>query len=341
MNRCSFLMAAFAFVAAAGSAWAGEDKKSEPQLRLELELVDGSHLIGIPGTETVPVQTAYAKMDVALKEILTIKMGEDHETAFLDLRNGDKLNGVVSLGPIKLETLFGKISIGVEHVREMRVVLSSAALPGGLSKGLVLHYSFDRDEGDKVTDGSGGRNGGEMKGAKWTAKGKAGGAVQVGKGLGHVQTPDQEAWSFGAKPFSICLWFKFNTLPAGEQMFIGQDEGGGPQNKWAFEFLNGSLTFHINNPSSISHRIVDYPFVPQLDKWYHLTVTRSGDAYNIFIDGVRGATASNGQPVPAVNAPLTIGQAEGLYVDGWLDEVMIFDRALTGDEVKQVYDARK
>jgi hypothetical protein len=84
----------FVAMSLVGAAWAGQDE-AEPQLRLELDLMDGSRIIGSPGIESVPVQTSYAKMDVPLKEILSMKIGEDHETASFDLRNGDKLKGVV------------------------------------------------------------------------------------------------------------------------------------------------------------------------------------------------------------------------------------------------------
>jgi hypothetical protein len=49
-------------------------------LKVELELSDGSRLIGTPGIVTVPVQTAFAKMDVPLTQIQTLKIGDDHET---------------------------------------------------------------------------------------------------------------------------------------------------------------------------------------------------------------------------------------------------------------------
>jgi hypothetical protein len=114
---------------------AGDDiVPKESPLRLELDLVDGSRLIGTPGIATVPVQTAYAKMDVPLTQIQALKIGDDHETVTLNLRNGDTLTGVISLKPIKLETVFGTIAIGIEHIQQLDIVLSG----GTNQKGLVL-----------------------------------------------------------------------------------------------------------------------------------------------------------------------------------------------------------
>ncbi len=108
---------------------AGDETQTNATLRLAIDLVDGSRLIGTPVIATVPVQTSYAKMDVPLAQIKALKIGADHETVTLNLRNGDKLTGVLSLAPIKLETLFGPASIGIEHIQQLRVTL------GGRSNG--------------------------------------------------------------------------------------------------------------------------------------------------------------------------------------------------------------
>jgi hypothetical protein len=117
--------AATALITAAGE----ETVPKEQPLRLEVDLVDGSRLIGTPGIATVPVQTSYAKMDVPLTQIQALKIGDDHETVTLNLRNGDTLTGVLSLKPIELKTLFGTVAVGVEHIHQLRVTL------GGRSNG--------------------------------------------------------------------------------------------------------------------------------------------------------------------------------------------------------------
>jgi len=67
MKRLTFCMAVFATMALVSTAWAGKDKE-ESQISLELNLADGSRVIGTPSIESVALQTSYAKMDVSLKE---------------------------------------------------------------------------------------------------------------------------------------------------------------------------------------------------------------------------------------------------------------------------------
>ena len=133
MRRLSLLLAVASATALFGTTWAG-DEQAAVLPRLELDLVDGSHIVGTPIIATVPVRTSYAKMDIPLAQIRTIKMGDDHETVFVNLQNGDKLTGVITLGPIELATVFGKVAVGIQHIRKFDVVL------GGETgrKGLVL-----------------------------------------------------------------------------------------------------------------------------------------------------------------------------------------------------------
>ncbi|MBM4149882.1 MAG: hypothetical protein FJ224_12700, partial [Lentisphaerae bacterium] len=86
MKRFTFCMAVLATTALAGAVWAEPDtRKEQPSLRMELDLVDGSHIVGATSIESVPVETAYARINIPLRHILTIKTGDDHETAVIDL----------------------------------------------------------------------------------------------------------------------------------------------------------------------------------------------------------------------------------------------------------------
>ncbi len=116
-----------------GQTW-GVTENTNPspqQLRLAVNLVDGSHLVGTPSIESVPVQTPYANMNIPLREILTLKMNEDQETALVDLQNGDRIKGVINLAPLQLETLFGNVTLGIQHLKDLHVIIGAGALPAG------------------------------------------------------------------------------------------------------------------------------------------------------------------------------------------------------------------
>jgi hypothetical protein len=108
-----------------------EPEKAEPALRLTLDLIDGSHIIGTPAIGAISVEASLAMMDIQLERLVAVKMAEDHQNAAIDLVNGDKVTGVIKLEPITLETLFGKVSVGLEKIQTVRVVMIGGPPPAG------------------------------------------------------------------------------------------------------------------------------------------------------------------------------------------------------------------
>ena len=102
----------------------------------------------------------------------------------------------------------------------------------------------------------------------------------------------------------------------------------------------GYLNFHINGPSIGPKFFPLVPFSPVVGQWYHLAVVRKGNVYTIYINGLPGGTEVNTDSIPNPDAPLTIGQAESLgFMNGRLDEVTIYNRALTQTELQSIVAA--
>jgi len=97
-----------------------EQEKAELGLYFSLDLVDGSRVIGVPSIKSISVQTSYAKMDIPLRRIAGIRIDDNHETASIDLRNGDKLTGVLTLEPLELDTIFGVISVRIDLINNIQ-----------------------------------------------------------------------------------------------------------------------------------------------------------------------------------------------------------------------------
>jgi hypothetical protein len=325
------VLAAATFI---GTARAG-DAKTEQPLRLALELVSGSRVIGVPGIESVSVQTSFAKMKVTLKEISAIKIAADHENVTLDFRNGDKLKGVINLEPIKLDTIFGTVSIGIEHIRCIDVLLSGGALADGLTKGLVLHYSFDRDEGGKVKDESGSGNDGEIDGAKWIEKGGVGGAYVFNGRNARIVINNSPSLDFGAGARTIAAWIKSSGASGSHQEIFNKGTNPGyafrlaPSPDRAIEYFKSAGANYSFFTSS--HTIAD-------DAWHHLAVVDHGDGtVDFYKDGAFMETVtktnynSDSAGRAAIGAWTDPSFAQGF--NGAVDEVTVYDRALTAEEV--------
>jgi hypothetical protein len=351
-----------------GWAWAGLDNTNQApeEIRLELNLLDGSRIIGVPSIESVPVQTSYAKMDVPLGQLINIKIGEDHETASLDLRNGDKLKGVINLEPISLETAFGRVSVGVEHIREIRVAMASTALPDALRQGLVLYYSFDRGNEGKVTDESGHGNHGKVIGAKWVSQGKESGAYDFRGGPDRgdsIFVPHSASLASMEKTqqLTLALWLKLRCIPIEFPDLICKGGNQPPDAFGGYElvlngrrhsdigFTGGVFDIHYGANGRMTH--------DHLNEWIHV-------AFVLNLPEKRAAFYVNGRDVGELHnsgggaiaypgfdftkahdlylgAPNPSHHSNRAWYDGLMDEVMIFNRALAEQDVKQIYDAQK
>lgn len=188
-----------------------------------------------------------------------------------------------------------------------------------------------------------GSSSGTLQNGATFAPGKVGQAFSFDGVDDYVSVPKNSAWAFGSNDFSINLWTKFNVVRSGAfgglpNVFVGQDEGGSNLNKWVFYLADDGLDFHING--SVSAFIGHIPFSPTPGQWYHIAVNRSGSTYSFFVNGTLAGTAVDANPIPDVNAALTIGQAEGLgYFNGLIDELGIYNRSLTAGEIQTIYNA--
>ena len=160
----------------------------------------------------------------------------------------------------------------------------------------------------------------------------------------YVSVPDDNLWTFGQDPFTIALWANFDVIKQQslEQLpnvFIGHDEGGGPLNKWVFFYDDdGNPAFLIHENGQGSEFLTSpTQFFPKVGDWHHFAVTRSGSTYTFYADGISLGTRTKSVFIPNANAPLTIGQAEGLgFFDGRLDEIQIYDEALSASEIAEI-----
>jgi hypothetical protein len=201
--------------------------------------------------------------------------------------------------------------------------------------GAVAWFRGDGDAKDSV-----GENHGELKGGVTFSPGIAGKAFRLDGANRYVEVPRSDRWGFGKRDFSIELWVQYGAVQT-DVAFIGCDEGPTDRDKWFFSHANGFLFFHINSAGrGNGFYLAKTPFSPALDQWYHLVVTRSRGTFTIYVNGAPSASENAAVVIPCPDAPLIIGQAEcARFFNGLIDEVAIYDRALSPKQVKARWSA--
>jgi len=209
----------------------------------------------------------------------------------------------------------------------------------------IAHWKMDDNADDTtVLDSSDGDNHGtaQQNTSTLSVAGMIDSALAFNGISDYISVPDNPEWTF-IGDFTITIWVKFNTFNSKwwESAFIGHDEGPGHTNKWIFSYDTGDskTLFHINYPGANGPIIKGNQWAAQAGAWYFIAVTRSGSTYTFYREGISDGAQSDGTAIPDVAAPLTIGWAEEYATfDGALDDVRIYNRALSAAEITALYD---
>lgn len=208
--------------------------------------------------------------------------------------------------------------------------------------GIIAWWPFDETAGTIANDIGGEHPGAYFDGPTPVA-GQVGGALHFNGNSSFVGAADSDLWALGQSDFTIEFWANWDQPGSGDlhhpgDIFIGNDEGSGNSNKWFFALGGGFLNFHINSPTLGPRFFPLVPFSPEVHRWYHLALTRGGNVYTIFIDGVPAGSAAESSTIPNPTSSLTIGQAETLgFMHGSLDEITVYRRTLQKAEVEAIF----
>jgi len=108
---------------------------------------------------------------------------------------------------------------------------------------------------------------------------------------------------------------------------------------WWFHLRNGG-DVNFNTLDGAVHYTVTSVTIP-LNQWSHVVGWSNGITNKIYINGIERASAASGT-LTASNANLRIAATTTDYIfQGTIDEVRIFNRALSATEIKRLYDRTK
>jgi hypothetical protein len=207
------------------------------------------------------------------------------------------------------------------------------------SRGLVAYYPFDGN----ANDASGNANNGILVGGvTWVEnrEGQPSKAAHFNGSDAYISVPNSPTLQIGENRMTIALWFDCEATPQIPAPFIGKNNTANEPAQYTLQ-LNPLTEIHFgitdtSNNMQWGHK--EYPF--QYDKWYFLAATWDGDTVRIYVDGALMSSSPLKTPMKKDNHPVEIGRDTGGLTDwyqGKLDEVRIYNRALTSAEVNALY----
>ncbi|MDO8508394.1 MAG: LamG domain-containing protein [Nanoarchaeota archaeon] len=200
---------------------------------------------------------------------------------------------------------------------------------------LISHYKFENNLQDSVSSFDGIGNGISF------AEGKFGQGVKIDSMEDYIAIADQN--NFNYNEITVELWAKWGVLK--DAWLIGK--------RYPYNPLEDNYGFLIRSdtPSNtVMWRTGNKEKGPSISSpintnvWYHIVGTYNGETMELFINGVSQGKAilEGGINYDSVG-DLIIGNAypnktESLYFDGILDEVKIYNKAITAAEVAAIYN---
>jgi len=208
---------------------------------------------------------------------------------------------------------------------------------------MVSHWKFDEGEGSIAYD-SAGNNDGTIYGAQWTT-GQVDGALSFDGVDDYVQLPacaEDLGLEYATQSFTIEMWLK--TIQTEERYLF--DNYRYTLGNISFRIDAGKIEWHIGK-----YRVGNYIlFRSQASVndglWHHVACTWDGAGEaSIFVDGNYSGSSTNPKLVGSLESgyPFLIGtriESSSLperFFRGTIDEVAIYQRALSAEEIWQLY----
>jgi len=219
----------------------------------------------------------------------------------------------------------------------------------------VALWHFDNGSGNTVYDATSNDNDGNIYGAKWIGfdGGQWNNRSDVNFSSGYAMQFDgvndyvDVGSNINPNQFTIEAWIYPNTTLGAIRAIISKlhNEKDYYYKNFEFRIETGKLVAHIPDGSAWTR--VETQNTISARTWYHAVLTYDGSTGKIFINGREDPNIYSGSYVQD-NIKVTIGARPefgygnpGMFFNGIIDEVAIYNRSLSAEEIKAHYERRK
>jgi hypothetical protein len=249
----------------------------------------------------------------------------------------DATTHVISWTPTATQTGAQGVTVRVQDqgglfaTQTFTVTVAGTPLP--LPAGLVAAYAFNEGAGTTVADATGLGHTGTLVGATWTPSGRYGAGLVFNGTNARVTVPDAADLDL-TTGVTLEAWVYPTTAGGGAwRTVITKDTAA-----------SGTYLLYANTDTNNAGMFVGSSFQQQVvggptlaaNSWTHLAGTYDGITIRLYVNGVQVASRAQTAAMTPNNALLSIGGSSvwGEWFAGRLDELRIYNRALTAAEIQ-------
>jgi hypothetical protein len=205
--------------------------------------------------------------------------------------------------------------------------------------GLVGRWTFDRCDGTTVKDASGAGNDGtvvfgELRKEKGTA------SLELDGLDGHVRVEPKQAFGLDARITSV-FWFQASRLRANTVLFgIPNARPDWTTPVFGMYASGGHVVYGQFGDGRAPKALLETRAPVPLSQWVCVAATSDGDTLRLYVNGALDAELRQRATLAFNGQPLLIGAGLGRKpsLKGRLGELRLYNRALTADEIRAVFD---
>jgi hypothetical protein len=250
----------------------------------------------------------------------------------------------------------GAAKIALANAEQIKTMQARSTDMQKLDVGLVGHWKFDEGSGTSTTDSTANKYEGTLIGGPTWVPGKNGAALQFDGKDDYIQLPTADPLDrLHEKNYSVCAWYKPDSRPTGSGPNNVAQHGIVIRTGWHL-----GLTYTSAGKFTMMHRTIgDMTYVAESTPFaigvnYHLvgTVNRDDGWVRIYVNGVMIGEKKFEPKTAARSFPKEgwkVGFA-GLVSKQWahhhpakgiIDDVRLYNRALTENDVQLLYSQEK
>jgi hypothetical protein len=254
-----------------------------------------------------------------------------------------KVSPKIVIGVIILVGLIGLSFVGASLLSTVGITISNTNdnPKGGGESGLIAYYSLDEGSGNTANDKMI-KNNGTIYGAQWTNNSILGKALNFNSTNNYIEIPNNAVLN-QTEMITVSAWIKLNKTVAEQtyqHIIINKSDWN---NKDGYQLLlnkpySSNLIFRILYENSFKDVTWDASGL-QTDAWYYIvgTYDKNKKEAKLYVDGELKNISYLDKSIDTTSSNLIVGGKGANYFNGAIDEVKVYVKALSEEEIYDYY----